>query len=416
MAPLLHLIEQSVAWRLAVAAATGLFIGIERERRKADGREGDAGLRTFTLAALMGGLAAQTGVALVTAAAILFAVGAALLAAIRGRGDGMTTQIALVIAAILGILAQSRPGEAVGAAVAVVLVISNRVPLHRFAREWLTEREVRDGLLFAVAAMVVLPLLPDRAVDPLGLVNPFALWRLAVVLMGVSAFSHFASRILGSRFGLAISGFAGGFVSSTATIAAMGSRARSERAAVPVCASGAVAAIAGSLLFLVILVAAADPAILRPLLKPFAVAAVATAAYCMLLAWHARAADAPHRTMTRPFDFGTAFLFVALVSGFSLLSWLLIAWAGDRIVYASVIGTALIDAHAAAVSIATLVAGGKLSAGEGYFAILIGFSANMLAKIPTAFALGRMAYGLRVTLGLCLLVAGLWLGYAWQVL
>lgn len=416
MADLLHVIQTSMVWRLCVAGAIGLFIGIERERRKADGRDQDAGLRTFTLVALMGGLAAQTHLVLVTGAAILFAVLAALLTARRGQaeGRGMTTQVALVIATILGMLAQTHPGEAVAAGVGVVLVISNRVPLHRFAREWLTESEMREGLLFAVAALVVLPLLPDRAIDPLGLVNPFALWRLAVVLMGISAFSHFATRILGSRFGLAIAGFAGGFVSSTAVIAAMAGHARDGREAVQASSSGAVAAILGSLVFMIIVVGAADPALLRPLVGPLATAFVFTASYCALLGWHAHRTQSTIPAAARAFDFRTALIFVALVSAFSLLSWLLIAWLGDRIVYASVIGTALIDAQAAAVSIATLVAGGKLSAGEGAFAILTGFTANMLAKTPTAFALGRMAYGVRVTIGLCLLVAGLWIGHAWQ--
>ena len=418
MTDLLHLVEGSVAWRLCAAAVIGLLIGVERERQKHAGREADAGLRTFTLVSLMGGLAAQTGMALVTGAAVLFAVAIALLTRMRSglQAQGITTQVALVISVILGVLAQTRTGEAIAAAVAVVMVMSNRVPLHRFARDWLTEGEVRDGLLFAAAALVVLPLLPDRAIDPLDLVNPFTLWRLAVVLMGVSAFSHFATRILGPRYGLAISGFAGGFVSSTATIAAMGSRARVEKNLVPACASGAVASILGSLLFLVILVGAADPDILRPLMQPFAVAGALVLGYAAFLGWRVNRTKPGATATSRAFDFRTALIFVGLVSAFSLLSWVLIAWFGNAMIFAGVIGTALIDAHAAAVSVATLVAGGKLSAGDGSLAILVGFSANMLAKAPTAFALGRSAYGARVSAGLCLLIAGLWGGYLWAAL
>jgi uncharacterized membrane protein (DUF4010 family) len=418
MADLLHQIEASPAWRLCAAAAIGLLIGIERERQKDAERKADAGLRSFTLVSLMGGLAAQTGAPLVVGAAMIFAAVIALMTRMRAEVDaqGLTTQVALVIAAILGVLAQERPGEAIAAAVVVVLVISSRVPLHRFAREWLTEQEMRDGLLFAVAALVVLPLLPDRAIDPLGLANPFALWRLAVVLMGVSAFSHFAFRILGPRYGLAISGFAGGFVSSTATIAAMGRRASGDQALVRACTSGAVASILGSLLFLAILVAAADPEIIRPLVKPLGVAAILTLGYAALMAWRTNKGPPAKLAEVKAFDFRTALIFVGLVSLFSLLSWALIAWVGDTAIYASVVGTALIDAHAAAVSIATLVAGGRLAAGEGAFAILAGFSVNMLAKAPAAFALGRFPFGIRVTLGLCVLVAGLWIGYGWDAL
>ena len=65
---------------------------------------------------------------------------------------------------------------------------------------------------------------------------------------------------------------------------------------------------------------------------------------------------------------------------------------------------------------ATLVASGKISSASGAFAILTGFSANMLAKVPTAFAMGPRGYAGRVTAGLCLLVAGLWAGYGWALL
>ena len=102
------------------------------------------------------------------------------------------------------------------------------------------------------------------------------------------------------------------------------------------------------------------------------------------------------------------------MAAFSLLSWALIAWFGHVLIYASVIGTALIDAHAAAVSIATLVASGELDARAGSFAILVGFSANMLAKTVTAFALGGSRDSALVTAGLVTLVLGLWGGYAWN--
>ena len=415
MTGFLHLVQTSVAWRLFAAAVIGLLLGIERERRKRDGRKAGAGLRTFTLVAFSGGLAAQTGSHAVIAIAVLFAAAVALYgrASTRQRQAGMTTEVALVIAAILGVLAQSMPGEALAAAVVVVLVISSRVPLHRFAREWLSEQDLRDGLLFAAAALVVLPLLPDRAIDPLGLVNPFALWRLAVVLMGVSAFSYCAVRILGPRYGLALSGFAGGFVSSTAVIAAMGGRAKADRQLVRSCAAGSVAAILGSLLFLAALVGAADPGILRPLTRPFASAAALVLAYALVLAWRDRKARLSVGPV-RAFDLRTALIFVGLVAAFSLISWALIAWFGQTLIFASVIGTALIDAHAAAVSVATLVASGKLQAQAGSFAILVGFSANMIAKSPTAFALGGPAFGARVTIGLALLVLGLWSGYVWN--
>jgi uncharacterized membrane protein (DUF4010 family) len=294
MNALAHAVESSPEWRLFTALAIGLLIGIERERHKNAGTSGaSAGLRTFALMSLLGGLAAQTGSAVVLGLAGFFAVVVVLMGyRIQERRDrGMKTQIALVAAAVLGVLVQSQPALALGASVVVVLIIASRSPLHRFARQLLTEQDLRDGLILSIAALVVLPLLPNHAVDPFGLVNPFALWRLAVVLMGLSAISYCAMRVFGPRYGLPLSGLAGGFISSTATIATMGARAKSGAKLVVSCAAGAVASILGSLLFLVALVGAADPGILQPLVKSFGVATVLTLTYALVLAWRAHTPD-----------------------------------------------------------------------------------------------------------------------------
>ena len=413
MTELVHLMQGSVAWRLFTAIACGLLLGIERERHKS-GKSNPAGLRTFTLVAFLGGLAAQSGQPLVIAIVVLFAAVVAI-ATYRKRADskgGVATEIALVIAAVLGVLAQTRPGEALAASVVVAVIISSRIPLHRFARERLTEQDMRDALMLAVAALVVLPMLPDRAIDPLGLVNPFALWRLAVVLMGVSALSYYSLLLFGPRFGLALSGFAGGFVSSTAVIAAMGGRARQNAHLAGPAAAGAAASVLGSLIFLILLVAAADPAILRPLIGPFVGGGVFALCYALGSAFLVRGRGTLPSAPARAFDLKTAATFTGLVAAFSLISWAVIAWFGQQAIFASVIATALIDAHAAAVSIATLVASNRLTAQSGAFAILIGFCVNMIAKAPTAFALGTTGYGVRVTAGLLILIGGLWAGYA----
>jgi uncharacterized membrane protein (DUF4010 family) len=415
---LAHVIENSAEWRLFTAIAIGLLIGIERERHKQHQTDGaPEGMRSFALISLLGGLSAQTGSSVVLGLAGFFTVLVVAIGYWTGtrQGSGITTEVALVIALVLGMLAQNRPGLALSASVVVVLVIASRAPLHRLVREYLTAQDLRDGLVFFIAALVVLPLLPDRAVDPFGLFNPFALWRLAVVLMGLSALGYWAMRAFGPRYGLPISGFAGGFVSSTAAIATMGARAKADPRLIIPCAAGGVASILGSLLFLIALVGAADPAILWPLVKPFGVGLAATMAYALVLAWRARVMDALPTGSSQAFDLRMVSVFVGLVAVFSLVSWALINWLGETAVLASIIATALIDAHAAAVSVATLVASGKLDIAAGAFAILTGLSVNMLAKVPAAFALGPPAFARRVTAGLLILVIGLWAGYGWSL-
>ncbi len=91
------------------------------------------------------------------------------------------------------------------------------------ARFKLSRTEWGDALLLA-GAMLVLPLLPNEGVGWLFGANPYRLWSLVIVLMAVQAAGHFALRLAGPAMGLALSGLASGFISSTATIAAMGAR------------------------------------------------------------------------------------------------------------------------------------------------------------------------------------------------
>ena len=215
-------------WPLAVSLAIGLLIGLERERRKGEGStRAAAGLRTFGLVGLLGGVAAQIGGGGFLVLAGAFVVLGALAAYWLGdrKDPGLTGEVALVMTYVLGVLAQTRPAVAFEAGIVVAALLAFRAPLHRMVRDKITDQELLDALTFAIAAVVILPLLPDRPVDPLGLLNPFTLWRLAVVAMGLSFLGYVAQRLLGGRHGLLVAGLAAGFVSSTAAVAAMGARA-----------------------------------------------------------------------------------------------------------------------------------------------------------------------------------------------
>ena len=184
-APLLNRPE----WPLFVALAIGLLIGLERERRKGEGTSrSPAGLRTFALVGLLGGVAALIGsTGLVLMAGSFVALGGLAAYALGDRKDpGLTGEVALVVTYGLGVLAQTKPAIALEAGVVVAALLAFRVQLHRFVRERITDQELLDALTFAIAAVVILPLLPNRAVDPFGLFNPFTLWRLAVVAMALS--------------------------------------------------------------------------------------------------------------------------------------------------------------------------------------------------------------------------------------
>src|SRR5271165_394816 len=178
---------------LAVALGIGLLIGTERERRKGTGPERSAaGLRTFTLASLTGAVSFIAGGAPLLAVTTAGIFGLAALGYWRRVTDdpGLTTEVALVSATVLGGFAITWPGLAAGVAVAIAILLNARMALHRFARSVLGEDEIRDALTFAAATLIVLPILPNQPLGPFGAVNPHAVWIIVILVMAIGALGH----------------------------------------------------------------------------------------------------------------------------------------------------------------------------------------------------------------------------------
>ncbi|HEY5676211.1 MAG TPA: DUF4010 domain-containing protein, partial [Myxococcales bacterium] len=236
--------------RLLVALGVGLLLGLERERRKGEGpSRGAAGIRTFALTSLLGGTAGVLGEPALLVAGALFVGSAVLVAYARGdRTDpGLTTEMALFLAYVLGACSIRAPSLAAGAGIVATALLAFRTRLHAFARTALSEQEILDGLVLGIAALVILPALPDRPMGPLEAVNPAQVWRLAVLVMAVGLVSRLAVRLLGARAGVPLAGLAGGFVSSTATVGSMAMLARRDPQRAPAAAAGAVLANVSSL-------------------------------------------------------------------------------------------------------------------------------------------------------------------------
>ncbi|MBC7174272.1 MAG: MgtC/SapB family protein, partial [Polyangiaceae bacterium] len=198
-------------WRLAVALAIGLIVGVERERRKAE-RPDVAGVRSFALVGLLGGVLAFLGghVGVWVGAAFVGLLAIASHVSFRGEDTGITTEVALFLTYVLGSLAMEHPLHALGLAVSATMVLALRTRIHNVARRLISDQELFDGLTLAVSALVVLPLLPNRSVDPWGVLNPFVIWRLVVTVTAITAGGYVAQRSLGPRYGLTVAGLASG--------------------------------------------------------------------------------------------------------------------------------------------------------------------------------------------------------------
>jgi uncharacterized membrane protein (DUF4010 family) len=401
--------DQHVLTGLAVAFGVGLLIGIEREQRKgADPAHIVAGVRTFALIALAGAVCTLLGTALIAVGAAF--VGLAALASYhrsREADPGLTTEIAMFVAFLLGVLAMHQRELAAGIGVGVALILALKSRLHAFTREVLTPQELHDGLLLIASALIVLPLLPDRAIDPWHVFNPHKLWRLVVLVMAINALGYVAQRALGTRLGLPLSGFAGGFVSATATIGAMGSRAKLHPEQRPSCVAASTLANVATIVQLALVLGALSRPLLGILALPLAASgltALAAAGFSGFSAWRdGRDGIAPMKG--RPFQPTHALLFVALVSVILFVAAALAHWFGDAGALAAAGAAGFADTHAAAASVAQVLNAGQIDTEVAAFAVLIGFTTNTLGKTVVAFGTGGRSFALHLLPGLVAMLA-----------
>lgn len=394
---------------LLVALAIGLLVGVDRERGKGRGpNRRAAGLRTFALVALAGAVAELVGTAGIAVAGAF--VGLAALAAYRATrsGDpGLTTEVALVLVFLLGVLAMRQPALAAGLGVVVAVLLAAKTGMHRFVRRLLSAQELHDALLLSAGAAIVLPLLPDRAIDPWQVLNPRRIWLLLLIVMAINAGGYVSLRALGARRGLLLAGLAGGFVSSTATIAAMGARSRERPELLHECSNAALASNVSTIVQLGLIVAALSPALLDAIVVPLVCAGVPVA--LLTVASRRKAGVATHDAAGgfagRPFDPKQVALFVTLVTGVLLASAATLQWLGDRAVAWTLAISGLADVHAAAASAAQLVTLERIDVTRAATALLGALAANSLVKTIAAFTSGGARFGWRVLPGITLLVA-----------
>jgi uncharacterized membrane protein (DUF4010 family) len=397
-----------------VALGVGLLVGIDRERNKGSGATRQAaGLRTFTLASLAGATAMAVGDEIVLAAVALGMVAFAGLSYWRARdGDpGLTTETALVLTTLLGGLAIKQPEFAAGLGVVVAVLLAARSALHRFVRSVLTDDELRDLLIFAAATLVVLPLLPDKPIGPYGALNLRTVWTIVILVMAVSALGYVAVRLVGPRYGLPLAGLASGFVSSSATIAAMGTRVKQEPELMKPAVAGAVLSSVATVVQLAILIAATNMPTLQALWLPLVFSGAAAVLYGgAFTLWALKKQTQKHEAQGNAFSLTTALTFAAILAIVLLAAAAAQDWFGEAGVLIAAAAAGFADTHSAAVSVASLVSDGRIKPPQTIIPVLAAFTTNTVTKMAFAATAGGRAFALYVIPGLLLMLAAAWAG------
>jgi uncharacterized membrane protein (DUF4010 family) len=210
----------------AIALLIGALVGAEREKHKrGEDRGGVSGLRTFILLAMAGAVSAWLGARIGTpwlfVATLLIVAGSLtagylMNARVRPEALGLTTEAAALCVCLLGgMTVLGFPELAVGLGIVTAAVLAYKEPMHGVIAR-LGRDDIYAGLRLLIATFIVLPLIPNRTVDPWDALNPYSLWLLVILISSLSLVGYVATRWLGPGRGTALTGLTGGLVSSTA--------------------------------------------------------------------------------------------------------------------------------------------------------------------------------------------------------
>ncbi|HEY6880243.1 MAG TPA: MgtC/SapB family protein [Polyangiales bacterium] len=407
---------QSLPLLLDAATATGigLLIGLEREQHESSERPHDAneasapdlllGVRTFGLLALFGWVIAYAGVehpwlpvvGLIPASALVF------IAALRTNGTqrGLTTEVAALITVVLGMIVHHQRSVAVAMGLLTALLLISK-PFFREFVPRMRRVDLTATLQLLILLAIVLPLLPEEARDPWGVLSPRRLGMFVALVAGIGYVGYVLHRVLGPRRSAALTGLVGGLVSSTAVTVAMGQQVRATPS---LARPGQLATLlASTVMFVRVVIVASllDKRMVSSLAIPFTAMAA-----CTLLGalWTRRQMIAEAREpaasrtveLVNPFSLLPALQWGALVAVILVLSAVARQSFGDSGFIATAALSGLIDVDAMTVIATRSASTGEIDIALASLAVTVAVASNTVVKSVVALVVGGWRYGLVV--------------------
>jgi uncharacterized membrane protein (DUF4010 family) len=385
----------------AVALLIGLLLGLERERSRRPDEPLFAGIRTFPLFAVagyLGALAAAHGAPLALPAVLLVLGAFAVAAYTRSPADhiGATTEAAALVTALLGAaVAFGQAPVAAAVAVAVALLLALKDPLHKVAGA-ISGQEILAILKFAVVALIVVPLLPDRAMGPYGALEPRRLGVVVLLLSGVSLAGYLLVRLVGGRAGWPLAGLLGGMVSSTAVTLSFSGKARESSALVKALALGIV--LASTVLYArgAVLAALLDGTLGRHLAPRLGLLLVLAVAMAFFQYHRLEAGPADAAKLGNPVELGRAVMLAAIFAGVLLAARAAQAELGTAGLWAVGAMGGLVDVDSVVVAVARVRQQGLVDVNAAGGAFLLATLTNLMFKAGVVLFVGGRELSRRV--------------------
>ena len=393
--------------RLLVIAGIGFLIGFEREyAAKKSSEESFAGVRTFiflTTLGLLGGLLyslvspwllAIVFVAVVTLIAVSYW-------ATSRKGDiGGTTEVAAIIAFVLGLITYfGYIEESLVITVGMVLVLSSKIRLHK-AIGSITPDEMFDFIRFVVMAVLIFPFLPNENYGPYHVLNPHDIGLVVLLISGIGFIGYMLMKFLGSGRGILFTGIIGGLISSTAVTWVFSRKSKAEPELSTHCATAILAASAIMIIRIIVLVFIFNKEIFGVLYLPLAFVAAVAVAACLYYFSRTRknVVMASEIQRNSPLQLRSALLFGLLYT----IIILLVSFSSERfgdegILIASGI-SGITDIDAITISVSRL-GGQSIPVDLAQFAILIAAVSNTLVKMGIGIWAGSGQLRLKIIAG-----------------
>ena len=377
---------------LGIALGLGLLVGLQRERT--DARL--AGFRTFPLVTVFGAICALLaqahggwilGLGLVGLAGILV-VGNLPPPKTAGETGGITTEVAILV--MFGIGAYLIVGHAVVAIVVggVVSVLLHLKPeMHALAAR-IGDRDFKAMMQFALISLVILPVLPNEYYGPYRVLNPFKIWLMVVLIVGISLGGYVVYKWVGAKAGALLGGVLGGLISSTATTVSVARRARATPETQGL--AWLMILVASAIVFVrvLVLVGATAPGFLRRAAVPMGGMFIVLVVMSLAVFFLQRNPPKQIVKQENPSELKPAILFAALYAGVLLA----VAWARDYFgaggLYAVAALSGLTDMDAITLSVTQLVNTAQVPPETGWRVILVASMSNLVFKAGVVAVLG----------------------------
>lgn len=404
---------------LIIALLLGSLIGVEREKDHHDNGEHAqhefGGIRTMSLVGMLGFLVHEVFstnlvmLATFTGAFLVLLVASYVVSSNLNKNSGATTELAAIFTYIMGILvARDQLLYAASVTLIVVLLLYFKEKLHDFAHH-VEKNELYDAIKFIAVVFVVLPILPNKTYDQFGVVNPYMIWLIVVLISTISFLSYVVIKAIGAKKGIGAMGFFGGLISSTAVVINFSELSKKTKKIIHPFVIGILLASVAMFTRTLLEISFINSTLFSLLIVPFSLMGV-TAILLSVFFWFRGRGDNnasysdKDLALKSPLQLGTAIKFSLLLTSLLFVTAYVSKYYGNGGIYITSFLTGLMDVDAITVSMGNLSLKGEVTAMTATTAISIAVMTNTITKGFIVFFFASRPVALRTILSVFLVV------------